>query len=122
MTIREAIDEVTNIRPAAYDDSFMVKWLSRCEAYLDQEIVRRYQGACKPFHGFPSDVDENTKLLAWEPHDSLYVHWLEAQIHYANGDIDKYNNAITMFNTEVESFRREYARRHKPLRRVRFRF
>lgn len=122
MTIREAIDEVTSIRPAAYDDRIMVKWLSRCEAYLDQEIAKRYQGGCKPFPGFDADADENTKLLAWEPHDSLYVHWLEAQIHYANGDIDKYNNAITMFNTEVESFRREYARRHKPLRRVRFRF
>ena len=49
----------------------------------------------------------------------MYIRWLEAQIHYTNGEYNKYNNAIIMFNTQFESYESYYTRNHMPLSRGR---
>ena len=110
MTIRQAIDEVCLYVANSMDEGWMIKQLSRCESALYITIIQVYKPETEPFEGFREDTPDETVLLVGEPHDVLYVRWLEAQIHYVNGDIDRYNNAITMFNAEVQAFRREYAR------------
>lgn len=122
MTIRQAIDEFTGRVAVSVDEGILIKWLSRCETILDRQIVQRYRCAQEPFSGFDEDTDDDTQLLAPEPYDSLYGYWLEAQMHYTNADIDRYNNAIAMFNTEVSAFRREYLKQHRPRSGIRFRF
>lgn len=41
----------------------------------------------------PEDTGEDTVLLVQPPYDELYRHYVEAQIHYANGEMERYNNA-----------------------------
>ena len=40
----------------------------------------------------------------------MYIHWLEAQIAYANGEFDRYNNAIETFQTEYGEFQKKHQR------------
>ena len=122
MTIRQAIDQLQATKPCGYDEAFMVRWLSRCEALLDQQVLKRYDKASTGFIEFDENTDMDTELIAQEPHDALYLYFLEAQVNYADGDIAQYNNSMTMFNSELELFRREIQRRYRPLRKKRFFF
>jgi len=55
-----------------------------------------------------------TILLVPVPHDKLYRSYLCAMIDYANGEYDKYNNAMAMFNRELSEFTNWYARTYDP--------
>ena len=67
------------------------------------------------FSGYNEDTDLETVLLIPEPFDEAYLRWMEAQIHYHNGEYDKYNNAVVMFNTAFDAYKSDYTRNHMPL-------
>ena len=58
-----------------------------------------------------------TELLVPAPFDEVYLRWLEAQIDYANGEYDKYNNAILMYQTAYDGYANYYNRTHMPVGR-----
>ena len=47
--------------------------------------------------------------------DEPILRWLEAQIDYTNGEYEKYNNSIEMFNTAWTEYQNYYNRNHMPL-------
>lgn len=68
-----------------------LEWLSQAEAMVTQLLART--GA----PGKEETMTAQTQLAAPQPHDRLYGHYLEAQIHYANQEYLKYNNAMSLF-------------------------
>jgi hypothetical protein len=66
------------------------------------------------FEGYSVDVDQQTDLLAPAPFDEMYIYWLKAQIDLANGEYNRYNVEITMFNTEWQEYINDYNRHHMP--------
>lgn len=54
------------------------------------------------------------ELLIPFPHDDVYLKWLGARIDYHNGEFERYNNAMVMFNVEYQSFLASYNRAHMP--------
>lgn len=74
------------------------------------------------FTGYKKDTDLQTELLAKAPHDVMYLRFLEAQIHYYNGEIDRYNNTLAAFNAAYGSFCDYYLRTHKPISSGQFQF
>lgn len=66
------------------------------------------------FTGYDDSTDLSTELLIPAPYDKAYLMWLEAQIHYYNGEYNKYNNAIAMYNTAFEAYQKYYNRTHMP--------
>ena len=52
------------------------------------------------------------------PYDELYRFYLEAQIHYANGETVRCNNASTAWNNAFLTYRDAYCRTQVPPRRV----
>ena len=71
------------------------------------------------FNGYDDSTDLQTELLIPAPYDEVYLRWMEAQIDYYNGEYDKYNNAIIMFNTAFEAYQKHYNSAHKPVQRGR---
>lgn len=113
MTVMEAITQVDSLKPNSYSQKQKIIWLSRVEAMVKRLIIDKYEGGEKmTFAGFREDTDPKTVLLMPEPFDEAYIRWLEAQIHYANEEIDLYNNAMMMFNTAFESYKNDYAQNH----------
>ena len=115
MKIIEAINITDNLNHNTYNQPDKVQWLSRVDWMVKKHIIDTHEGAEEvSFTGYDDLTDLQTELLVPAPHDELYLRWLEAQIHYHNGEYGKYNNAVDMFNTAFEDYKKYYNRTHMP--------
>ena len=120
MKIIQAINRLDALVFNTYSQEDKVEWLSRLDTMVKQQIIDHYEGADDViFNGYTADTPMDTQLLVPAPYDEMYLRWLEAQIHYHNGEYDKYNNAIIMFNTDFEAYSAFYNRNNLPLIRGR---
>jgi hypothetical protein len=115
MKIIEAINGIDSLNHNTYTEQDKVQWLSRVDWMVKKHVIDTHEGSDDvTFTGYDSLTDHNTDLLVPAPHDEMYLRWMEAQIHYHNGEYGKYNNAIDMFNTTYEDYKRYYNRTHMP--------
>lgn len=115
MTILDAISRTDSFTPNLIDLSEKLRWLSTLDGLIRTEIIDTHEGGDqKPFTGYDRNTDMQTELIVCAPYDSLYLYWLESQIHYANTEHEKYNNSIAMFNTAYSAYERYYNRTHIP--------
>lgn len=110
MTIREAIEQVDGLKCNTYTDTEKVAWLSRLDERVDV-LVHGTQVTGSSW--YDSNTDMDCQLLIPSPFDEIYLHWLSAQIDYANGEYDKYNAAITLYNTAYGAYSDWYIRTHR---------
>ena len=120
MKIIDAINRLDALVHNTYTQSDKVEWLSRLDTMVKKHIIDTHEGAeGVAFTGYDSNTDPQRELLVPAPHDEMYLRFMEAQIHYHNGEYDKYNNAILMFNTDWEAYQAFYIRNHMPVSRGR---
>lgn len=112
MTIIEAINRTDNIKPNIYDQVTKIGWLSQLDWKIKMLMDTFHGDDAAFFRGYDTTTDLETKLLVSAPHDQIYLRWLEAQIDLSNGEIDRYNVSITLFNTEYQAFANDYSRNH----------
>jgi len=123
MKICEAIAQIDNLKPNTYSVKQKIYWLSQLESMVKRLVIDTHEGGeAISFDGFQENVNPETVLLMPEPFSMAYVYWLEAQIHYANEDIDMYNSAILMFNASFSEYKADYKRNHVSKGTGRFRF
>lgn len=116
MKIIHAINRLDALIFNTYKQSDKVEWLSKLDTMVKKQIIDTHEGAEGViFAGYDDKTDMNTELLVPAPYDEMYLRWMEAQIHYHNGEYDKYNNAIIMFNTDFEAYQAYYTRNHLPV-------
>ena len=114
MTIIEMITEVDTLHPNGYDQRNKVAWLSNLDGRIKEEIIDIHEGGeGVTFKGY-TEEDLDTELIVPAPYDEVYRYWLEAQIDYANGEYNKYNNSMTMFNVAYSAYERYYHKTHMP--------
>ena len=115
MTIIEAINQIDALKPNGFLQEDKIRWLNTVENYIKTEIIDTHEGAENvTFTGYDMNSALDTVLIASAPYDILYLRWLEAQIDYANAELGKYNNSITMFNSAYADFRNHYNRKNMP--------
>ena len=112
MTIIEAINRTDDIKPNIYDQVTKIGWLSQLDWKIKMLMDTFHGDDAAFFRGYDATTDLETKLLVSAPHDQIYLRWLEAQIDVSNGEIDRYNVSITLFNTEYQVFANDYSRNH----------
>lgn len=123
MQICEAIAQINSLKPNTYSDKQKIYWLSQVESMIKRLVIDTHEGGEQiSFAGFTENTDTETELFMPEPFSMGYVYWLEAQIHYANEDIDMYNSAIMMFNASFTEYKADYKRNHVSKGTGRFRF
>lgn len=123
MKIIEAIHQIDTLKPNTYSYEQKVYWLSQLEFIVKRQVIDSYEGGAGiSFDGFTEATNPDTVLFMPAPFDMAYIYWLEAQIHYANEDIDMYNSAITMFNTSFKEYANDYKKHHASKGAGRFRF
>ena len=124
MTIREAISRLDALIFNTYTNDDKVRWLSNLDMTVKQQIIDTHEGGQNiVFEGYTPQTPETTVLLVPAPFDEVYLKWMEAQIHYHNGEFDKYNAAIIMYNAAFDSYASSYNKLHMPIRKGRrFRF
>ena len=124
MTIQEAINVVDKLKPNSYDFLVKVKWLSKPDGQIYREVFATHEGnSAEGFRGY-DDADPEQKLLVPYPYDAdIYTYFLQAQIDRENGEINKYNQSITLYNNAYAGFQAWYNRTHMPVTAgKRFRF
>ena len=115
MTVREAITRLDNLMRNTYTDEDKITWLSRADWMVKRHIVDRHEGgAAVAFNGYTAE-DMDAELIAKPPHDEMYIRFLEAQIHYNNGEYDRYNNAIMMYQAVYDDYAAMYTMEHLPI-------
>ena len=115
MTIIEAINRLDGLKHNTYTQTDKLEWLSRLDAMVKKLIIDTHEGGEEiSFTGYGSETDLHTQLLVDSPFDEMYLRWMEAQIDYTNGEYNKYNNSIEMFNTAYKAFENWYNRNHMP--------
>lgn len=115
MTIIEAINQIDALKPNAFIQNDKIRWLNTVDGFIKAEVIDTHEGSENvSFTGYDMDTALDTVLLVPAPYDVLYLRWLEAQIDYANAELGKYNNSITMFNSAYADFRNYYNRKNMP--------
>jgi hypothetical protein len=123
LKIIEAINQTDSLKPNTYSVKQKILWLSQLESMVKRLVIDTHEGGEKiPFDGFTENTDTQTVLFMPAPFDVAYLYWLEAQIHYANEEIDMYNSAIMMFNAAFGEYKADYKRTHAGKGYGRFRF
>lgn len=116
MKIIEVIGRVDENKPNSYSTENKIEWLSKLDLIIENQILKTHEGkTTEDFKGYNEETNTQTELLAPAPYDSMYQYWLEAQIDLANGEYNKYNVSITLFNTEFQTFENYYNRNNMPI-------
>ena len=116
MTATEVIGIIDDLKHNTYKTQDKLRWLAALERNIRLCILENYEDC-------PADTPfwPDAPLLAEAPYDEMYIHYLSAQMDYHNGEFDRYNNAMAMFQSVYDEFRRAVNRAHTP-RGAKFRY
>jgi hypothetical protein len=111
MTVNECIAFVDAIEPNAYTGGQKAAWLSECEGQVWTEVFLKHP---KDFTPVTYDAQNDRTLAVLPPHDKLYPRYLQAMIHFANGEYDRYAASMQVFNAAWGEFVRWFAGHYAP--------
>lgn len=111
MTVADIIIQVDAVKPNAFSDETKVMWLNALEGRIMTEVMLMDIHEVRPYV-WP-ECGDYTPLVD-PPHDDLYGMWLTAQIDLANGEYEKYQNSMAVFNAAFGGFVRWFAERYEP--------
>lgn len=116
MKVREAIELADTMRPNQFDESVKIKWLSKLDGMLFEEIFKTHEGCPAESFAPYTELDGEKELLVPPPYDQdVYNYFLQAQMDAENGEMNKYNQSITLYNNATKLFVDWYNRTHMPL-------
>lgn len=124
MKIQEALDGVDALKPNTCDEGTKIRWLSALDARIHSEILMTHDHdpAEEAFAGYTEQTDRDTELLAADPHDEMYLYYLESKIDYSNGEMGKYNNSAAMFNSAYAEYANFINRTRMPVQKTDIRY
>lgn len=93
MTVQECINYIDSIEPNAYTAAQKAGWLSECEGKVYTSLF-----LVQPYEFTPVTASDSRTLALPAPYDRMYPRYLQAMIHYANGEYDRYANSMAAFN------------------------
>ena len=111
MTLVEAIDAIDQLKPNGYTPEEKTAWINQLEANIQMDVMLLHYDQIVQ-HDFAADPD--SQLLLDAGHAALYTAWLGAQIDFANGEYDKYQNSMGMYNALWRQFVAWFANTYHP--------
>lgn len=117
MTIKDCIDIVDNLKPNQYSVKDKVMWLSFIEEIIINEVLKThegYDGRYDLFEGYSEDK-LSARLIVPSPYDRLYTAYLKMKIDEENGEVNRYNNSMVLYNTYMQEYRKHYNKTHMPI-------
>lgn len=117
MTIKDCIDMVDAIKPNQYTIKDKVSWLSFIDEIIINEVLKThegYDGRYDAFEGYSEDKLSQA-LIVPSPYDRVYTAYLKMKIDQENGEVARYNNSATLYNSYMAEFRKHYNKTHMPI-------
>jgi hypothetical protein len=104
MKLTELIAHVDEIKPNAFDNDTKTRWVNQLEGRIQSEVFLWDVASLCVQYTYPETEEDDPELLVKAPYEEIYEHWLEARIDYANGEYDKYQNSMAMFEEVYHAF------------------
>lgn len=104
MTIQECITFVDGIEPNAYTDAQKTQWVLEAEKRIYMQVF------LQQFVDYRAESVLSQELSVPSPYDRIYPDYLQAKIHYANGEYDRYDNSMQLFNQAWAEVNRWFGR------------
>ncbi len=114
MTINQAITLLDDLTPNTYSPDCKIAWLNRLDQQVQRELVQTHQDPT-PLAPYTAQTPPDTALLIPTPYDACYLRYMQAQLHYENGEISRYQNAMALFNATYSAWCDYFNRTHMPL-------
>lgn len=116
MKVGELIAYVSAVKGREFPPEVYDVWLNEVEGLVqtkvhlipDEAVVRLVRDAEDP------DAFNETVLSAPFPYDKLYAPYLEAKVDFANGEYDRYENSMAMFEQFFTEYMAHYAQVYRP--------
>lgn len=113
MTYREVIERADGEKPNAFDEKQKMAWVATLEGRLAADVFLWDVTEIRAMkHDYPDGMDDEL-MVPW-PHDDIYVYWLEAMIDRANGEDDRYQNSMQLYNAAYSNFVLWFVRSYEP--------
>lgn len=112
-TIQEIIARVDERKPNAFSTERKVEWIAELDGRIALDVMLMDIAEAQQFR-YLAPAALNYTPLAHFPHDSLYDAWLEAMIDYSNGEYNKYQNSMELYNARYSDFVRWFVRTYEP--------
>lgn len=94
LTVDEVLQQVDSLLPNQYSEEQKRHWIAQAEGFVAEL----------------TDTAEEGVLTAPAPYCELYRHYVEAQIHYANAETERFNNAMALWNSLLLAYHSHLAR------------
>lgn len=112
-TIREIIEQVDLHKPNGFPTEGKLRWIAQLDGKIAQNVLLMGVEELRQFnYRYPEDLDKEP--LVDFPHDDLYSLWLEAQIDAKNGEWNRYQNTIELYNAAYGNYVEWFANTYKP--------
>ncbi len=110
-TLKSVIEYVDEIKPNAFSNEAKTQWVNECEGLVQTEVLLL---ADAELISYSYDTDKDKELLVKHPHVKIYWAYLTAMIDFANGEYNKYQNTMQMFNAFFGEYMRWFALWYHP--------
>lgn len=133
MTINQILALVDEINTNSYDTKVKIDWLSKLDGRVFNDVILTHEHDLVPenseseddeteevnlveptFSGY-DDSSLNTELLIDDTYSDVYRDYLMAMIAYSNGETERYQNSMIMFNSNYQEYLDWYNRTHMPI-------
>lgn len=131
MRISDILAKVDELKPSQFDDNTKIDWLSELDGrifntvimthvheLIKQTIVDEETGEEKVIEVEPTFKpysSENEELILDDIYADVYRHWMYAMMDYANGETERYQNSMIMFNSKFQEYKDWYNSTHLPI-------
>jgi len=103
-TYRNIITLVDSYRPNVLEDELKLWWLVTLDGKIATEVMLMDVAEVREIMDCEYPEGMEYEPLVSFPHEELYLHYLEAKIHYANEDYNSYQNAMESFNAAYTAY------------------
>lgn len=111
MKLSEVIARVDDIKPNAFTEAAKTMWINECEGLVQTEVMLL---CVDDVVQYDYETDAQTELLVKPPHHKIYWTYLSALIDFANGEYNRYQNTMQLFNNYFGEYMRWYALHYRP--------
>ncbi len=110
-TLKDVIAYVDEIKPNAFSNDAKTQWINEVEGLVQTEVLLL---ADAELISYSYDTDKDKELLVKHPHVKIYWTYLTAMVDFANGEYNKYQNTVQMFNAFFGEYMRWFALCYHP--------
>ena len=98
-TIKEIIERIDENKPNAFGESMKLRWIAQLDGKIAADL---FLMDIAEIRALQYTVD--SQPLVEYPHDDIYDLWLSAKIDFENGEYNKYQNTMLMYNEAYGNF------------------